>query len=196
MCNYALFSLFLFPHSLFSCLPHTSNAYNHFWPIFFNVFLRFVSFFYKYLFHFVFLPFINLVQPVHMITSLILSVSPIHLQGSISLISSSRSVRSSRNAKKREPGSKVTCFRCGLVQTVKSFKWHFPQCLGSSSLRTSVSNDTLVPPINPDKRDCDPMVDDLSKPDFVRRHLPVESQNFLACYDYDNDDDSDQSSVK
>jgi hypothetical protein len=39
------------------------------------------------------------------------------------------------------------------------------------------------------------MVDDLSKPDFVRRHLSVESQNLLACYDYDDDDDSDQSSV-
>jgi hypothetical protein len=59
-----------------------------------------------------------------------------------------------------------------------------------------VSNDTLVPPINPDERDCDPMVDDLSEPDFVRRHLSVESQNLLACYDYDeDDDDSDQSSV-
>ena len=108
---------------------------------------------------------------------------------------SSRSVRSSCNAQKREPGSNVTCIRCGLVQTVKSFKRHFPQCSGSSNLRTSVSNDTLVPPIDPDERDCDPMVDNLSKPDFVRRHLPVESQNFLACYDYDTDDDSDQSSV-
>jgi hypothetical protein len=29
---------------------------------------------------------------------------------------------------------------------------------------------------------------------IVRRHLLVESQNLLACYDYD-DDDSDQSSV-
>jgi hypothetical protein len=57
-----------------------------------------------------------------------------------------------------------------------------------------VSNDTLVPPIDPDERDCDPMVDDLSKPDFVRRRLSVELQNLLACYDYD-DDDSDQSSV-
>jgi hypothetical protein len=43
-----------------------------------------------------------------------------------------------------------------------------------------VSNDTLVPPIDPDKRDCDPMVDDLSEPDFVLRHLSVESQNLLA----------------
>jgi hypothetical protein len=104
-------------------------------------------------------------------------------------------VRSSRNAQKREPGSNVTCFRCGLVQTVKSFKRHFPQYSGSSDLRTSVSNDTLIPAIDPDKRDCDPMVDDLSEPDFVRRHLSVESQNLLACYDYDDDDDSDQSSV-
>jgi hypothetical protein len=53
----------------------------------------------------------------------------------------------------------------------------------------------LVPPIYPDKRDCDPMVDDLSDPDFVCRHLLVESQNILAWYDYDDDDDSDQSSV-
>jgi hypothetical protein len=103
-------------------------------------------------------------------------------------------VRSSRNAQKQEPGSNVTCFRCELVQTVKSFKRHFPLCSGSSNLRTSVSNDTLIPPIDPDERDCDPMVDDLSEPDFVRRHLSVESQNLLACYDYD-DDDSDQSSV-
>jgi hypothetical protein len=110
-------------------------------------------------------------------------------------MSSSRSVRSSRNAQKRERGSNVTCFRCGLVQTVKSFKRHFPQYSGSSDLRTSVSNDTLIPAIDPDKRDCDPMVDDLSEPDFVRRHLSVESQNLLACYDYDDDDDSDQSSV-
>jgi hypothetical protein len=58
-----------------------------------------------------------------------------------------------------------------------------------------VSNDTLVPPIDPDKGDCDPMVDDLSEPDFVRRHLSVESQNLLACNDYDDDDDSDQSSM-
>jgi hypothetical protein len=58
-----------------------------------------------------------------------------------------------------------------------------------------VSNDTLVPPINPDELNCDPMVDDLSEPDFVRRLLSVESQNLLACYDYDDDDDSDQSSV-
>jgi hypothetical protein len=99
-------------------------------------------------------------------------------------------VRSSRNAKKQEPGSNVTCFRCGLVQTVKSFSPVF----GSSNLRTSVSNGTLVPPIDPNERDCDPMVDDLSEPDFVRRPLSVESQNLLACYDYD-DDDSDQSSV-
>jgi hypothetical protein len=104
-------------------------------------------------------------------------------------------VRSSRNAQKREPGSNVACFRCGLVQTVKPFKWHFPQCSGSSNLRTSMSNDTLVAPINPDKRDCDPMVDDLSEPDFVRRHLWVESQNLLACFDFDDDDGSDQSSV-
>jgi hypothetical protein len=82
-------------------------------------------------------------------------------------MSSSGSVHSSHNAKKQEPGSNVTCSRCGLVQTVKSFKRHFPQCLGSSNLRTSVSNDTLVPLIDPDKRDCDPMVDDLSEPDFV-----------------------------
>jgi hypothetical protein len=103
-------------------------------------------------------------------------------------------VRSSRNAKKWEPD--VTSFRCGLVQTVKSFKRHFPQYLGSSNIRTSVGNDTLVPPIDPDKRDCDPMVDDLSEPDFIRRHLSVELQNLLACYDYDDDDDdSDQSSV-
>jgi hypothetical protein len=104
-------------------------------------------------------------------------------------------VRGSRNAHKREPGSNVTCFRCGLVQTVKSFKQHFPQCSGASNLRTSVSNDTLVPPIDPDERDCDPMVDDLSEPDFVPRHLSVESQNLLACYDYDDDDGSDQSSM-
>jgi hypothetical protein len=58
-----------------------------------------------------------------------------------------------------------------------------------------VSNDTLVPPIDPDERDCDLMVDDLSQPDFVRRHLSVELQNLLACYDYDDDDGSDQSSV-
>jgi hypothetical protein len=106
-------------------------------------------------------------------------------------------VRSSRNAKKREPSSNVTCFICGVVQTFQSFKRHFPQCLGSSNLRTSVSNDTLVPPINTDELDCDPMVNDLSKLDFVCRHLSVESQNLLACYDYDydDDDDSDQSSV-
>jgi hypothetical protein len=65
-------------------------------------------------------------------------------------MSSSPSVRSSRNAKKREPGYDVTCFRCGLFQTVKSFKRHFPQCLGSSNLQTSVRNDTLVPPIDPE----------------------------------------------
>ena len=39
------------------------------------------------------------------------------------------------------------------------------------------------------------MVDDLSELDFVRGHLSVELQNLLACYDYDDDDDSEQSSV-
>jgi hypothetical protein len=54
-----------------------------------------------------------------------------------------------------------------------------------------VSNDTLVQPIDSDERDCDPIVDDLSEPDFVRRHLSVESQNLLACYDYDDNDGYD-----
>ena len=49
----------------------------------------------------------------------------------------------------------------------------------------------------PDDLQFDPLVDDLSvpemNPDFVRRHLSVESQILLADSDY-NDDDSDQSS--
>jgi hypothetical protein len=132
MCNYALFSLFLFPHSLFSCLPHASNASNHFWLIF-NVFLCFVPFFISTFFFLcssLSLTLCNLSICSHPCS--FLPVSPIHLQGSISLMSSSRSVRSSRNAQKREPGSNVTCFRCGLVQTVKSFKRHFPHCSGAS----------------------------------------------------------------
>ena len=113
-------------------------------------------------------------------------------------MSSSRNVRRSNNSKKRESSSNVTCSRCGVVQTVKSIKRHYPQCSGSSNnLRTSFKNDMLDSSNGPDDLQFDPMVDDLSEPemnpDFVRRHLSVESQILLADSDY-NDDDSDQSS--
>ncbi len=111
-------------------------------------------------------------------------------------MSSSRNVRRSNNSKKRESSSNVTCSRCGVVQTVKSIKRHYPQCSGSSNnLRTSFKNDMLDSSTGLDDLQFDPMVDDLSEPemnpDFVRRHLSVESQILLADSDY-NDDDSDQ----
>jgi hypothetical protein len=124
----------------------------------------------------------NLVQPFHIINSL-----SFHHQQSSPLMSSSRHVRSSSNAKKREASSYVTCSRYGVLQTVKSNKPHFCQCLRSSNLQTSVTNDRLVSSINQEDLHCDPMNDDLSEPeinhDFVHRHLSVESQSLLANSD-------------
>jgi hypothetical protein len=71
----------------------------------------------------------------------------------------------------------LTCSRCGVVQTVKSIKRHFPQCSGSPNLRTSVNNDTLASSIDQEDFHSDSMVNNFSEPeinhDFVRGHLSV-----------------------
>jgi hypothetical protein len=166
MCNYALFSLFLFPLlSIFSCLSPYSHPLLSFYMFFFNVLFSFVSFFIR---HFpIFCSFLLLTWSNLFISSASLSYLsdfPLHHQGSIPLMSSSHRVCSSSTAKKWKPSTNVTCSRYGVVQTVKSIKRHFPQCLGSSNLRTSVNNDTLVSSIDREDLHCDPMVDGLSEP--------------------------------
>jgi hypothetical protein len=144
LCNSSPLSIiFVFP-SLYSVV---SPVLPIFMTLFFGLFQHSLLFCFFFLSNFFILcPSLLLtwMHPFHIIHSLsFLSDSLLHHQGSSPLMSS-RHVHSSSNAKKREVSSNVTCSRGGVLQTVKSIKWHFPQCFGSPNLHTSVTNDTLV----------------------------------------------------